>query len=85
MVSDVRAVHQHHQSDVYFLGCFVIAREWDRKTIESLATTNVSALQIVLSKVIVYYLLSLWAVFIILGLGSFYIRSRSVVIPCCLF
>lgn len=53
-----------------FLGCFVIAREWDRKTIESLAATNVSALQIVLSKVIVYYLLSLWAVFIILGLGE---------------
>ncbi len=53
-----------------FLGCFVIAREWDRKTIESLSATNVSALQIVLSKVIVYYVLSLWAVFIILTLGE---------------
>ncbi len=53
-----------------FLGCFVIAREWDRKTIESLAATNASALQIVSAKVIIYYVLSLWAVFIILALGE---------------
>ena len=32
-----------------FLGSFVISREWDRKTMESLATTNASALEIVLS------------------------------------
>ena len=31
-----------------FLGSFVISREWDRKTMESLATTNASALEIVL-------------------------------------
>ena len=53
-----------------FLGGFVIAREWDRKTIESLAATNASAFEIVLSKVIVYYIMAIWSMFIILGLGE---------------
>ena len=53
-----------------FLGGFVIAREWDRKTIESLAATNASAFEIVLSKVIVYYLLALWSMMIIVGMGE---------------
>lgn len=53
-----------------FLGGFVIAREWDRKTIESLAATNASALEIVLSKVIVYYILAIWSMFLILGMGE---------------
>lgn len=53
-----------------FLGSFVIAREWDRKTIESLAATNVSALEIVLAKVIVYYFIALWSLFIILSFGQ---------------
>ena len=44
-----------------FLGGFVIAREWDRKTIESLAATNASAFEIVLSKVIVYYIMAIWS------------------------
>ncbi len=40
-----------------FLGSFVIAREWDRGTMESLAGTMTSALEIVLSKVMVYFML----------------------------
>lgn len=53
-----------------FLGSFVISREWDRKTMESLATTNASALEIVLSKVLVYFVLALWAMFFTIGLGQ---------------
>lgn len=53
-----------------FLGSFVIAREWDRNTIETLATTKASALEIVLSKVIVYYLLALWSMLIVLTVGQ---------------
>lgn len=53
-----------------FLGSFVISREWDRKTMESLATTNASALEIVLSKITVYYALALWSMFITIGFGQ---------------
>ncbi|MCI6905760.1 MAG: ABC transporter permease [Succinatimonas sp.] len=53
-----------------FLGSFAIAREWDRGTFESLCATNASALDIVLAKVIVYYVLALMTMFVILSLGQ---------------
>lgn len=53
-----------------FLGSFVISREWDRKTIESLCSTNVSALEIVLAKTIVYYLMSLLGLSLMLISGQ---------------
>ena len=53
-----------------FLGSFLIAREYDRKTIEALSATNATALEIVLSKVIVNYVLALLALFVILFLGE---------------
>lgn len=53
-----------------FLGSFVIAREYDRNTIEALSATNASALEIVLSKVIVNYVLALMALFVILLFGE---------------
>ncbi|MGN0902373.1 MAG: ABC transporter permease, partial [Succinivibrio sp.] len=53
-----------------FLGSFVIAREWDRGTIESLCITNAKAWEIVIAKVAVYYVLTLWAVMIVLIVGQ---------------
>lgn len=54
-----------------FLGSFVIAREWDRGTMESLASTQASDLEIVLSKIAVYYVLTLYSVALVVSLGQF--------------
>lgn len=53
-----------------FLGSFVISREWDRRTIETLCATNASATEIVLSKIIVYYALTVFSTFILLLAGQ---------------
>ncbi len=53
-----------------FMGSFLIAREYDRNTIETLITTKATALCVVLSKIVVYYLLSLWSMSIVLILGQ---------------
>lgn len=70
-----------------FLGSFVISREWDRKTIESLCATNASALEIVLSKAIVYYLMSLIGLALTLISGELLlnipIRGNIPFILCC--
>lgn len=57
-----------------FLGSFVISREWDRKTIETLCATNASATQIVLSKIIVYYALTVFSLFILILTGQWLYR-----------
>lgn len=49
-----------------FMGSFLIAREYDRQTIETLITTKASAFCVVLAKIIVYYLLALWSMAVIL-------------------
>ncbi len=53
-----------------FLGSFVVAREWDRGTMESLAGTMTSALEIVLSKVMVYFILGFTGSMITLIFGQ---------------
>ncbi|MGN1282133.1 MAG: ABC transporter permease [Succinivibrio sp.] len=53
-----------------FLGSFVIAREWDRGTIESLCATSATAAQIVLSKIAVYYVIVLCSVIEVITLGQ---------------
>ncbi|MDY3107535.1 MAG: ABC transporter permease [Succinivibrio sp.] len=53
-----------------FMGSFLIAREYDRQTIETLITTKASAFCVVLAKIIVYYLLALWSMAVILILGQ---------------
>lgn len=53
-----------------FLACFVISREWDRGTIESLSASNASALEIVLSKVLVYFLLGIIGMIVMLVVGQ---------------
>lgn len=54
-----------------FIGCFLVAREYDRKTIETLVTTKASAFEIILAKILVYYIVCLWSLAIILALGQF--------------
>lgn len=58
-----------------FLGSFVISREWDRKTIETLCATNASATEIVLSKIIVYYVLTVFSIFILLVTGQWLYKT----------
>ncbi len=53
-----------------FLGAFVISREWDRGTMESLGATAASASEIVLSKLIAYYVLAAFGVMFMLILGQ---------------
>jgi ABC-2 type transport system permease protein len=53
-----------------FLGSFVIAREWDRGTMESLAGTMISALELVLSKVMVYFILGFTGAMVTLIFGQ---------------
>ncbi|MDY6322866.1 MAG: ABC transporter permease [Succinivibrio sp.] len=55
-----------------FLGSFVIAREWDRGTMESLSGTSASSLEIVLSKVITYYGLGLCGSMLTVFLGQMF-------------
>lgn len=42
-----------------FMSALTISREWDRKTIDGLAATKAKASEIVISKLIAYYILSL--------------------------
>lgn len=53
-----------------FLGSFVIAREWDRGTVESLAASNVTALEIVSAKLLTYLILALTGTMITVILGE---------------
>lgn len=56
-----------------FLGSFVIAREWDRGTMESLSSTMTSALEIVMSKVMVYFILGFTGSMITLIFGQLFL------------
>lgn len=62
-----------------FIGCLVIAREWDRGTMQPLANTNASAFEIVFAKVFVYFLLALWgsAIMLIVGELTLFIPIRG--------
>lgn len=53
-----------------FLGSFVIAREWDRGTAESLAATNATALEIVSAKLVTYLTLALTGTMVTVILGE---------------
>ena len=53
-----------------FLSCFVISREWDRGTIETLQASNASAFEIVFSKILVYYALGLMGMLVTIVFGQ---------------
>ncbi len=55
-----------------FLSSFVISREWDRQTIETLSSSNAKAFEIVLSKVLVYFALGLLSMVLTLTLGQIF-------------
>jgi ABC-2 type transport system permease protein len=51
------------------LTSLVVAREWERGTMEALLSTPVSALEILLGKLIPYYLLAIFSAFFSLGVA----------------
>lgn len=53
-----------------FLSSFIISREWDRLTIETLQASNASALEIVLSKIFVYFVLGLMGMIVTILFGQ---------------
>ncbi len=57
-----------------FLSSFVISREWDRGTIETLSASNAQAFDIVLSKVIVYFALGFIGMLVTFIVGQWFFQ-----------
>lgn len=53
------------------LTSLVIAREWERGTMEALLATPISRAELLLSKILPYYVLAMMAMFICLGIAVF--------------